>query len=78
MFGGRFVFLSTTKCKEHQCSVGQLQHTVSQVVSEDSGTAEALFYFFVFLGPYLWHMEAPRLGVKSELQQQAYATATAM
>ena len=26
----------------------------------------------------LWHMEVPRLGVKAELQLQAYATATAM
>ena len=25
------------------------------------------FYFFVFLGPYLWHMEVSRLGVESEL-----------
>ena len=25
----------------------------------------------------MWHMEIPRLGVKSELQLQAYATATA-
>ena len=28
----------------------------------------ALFCFvFCFLGPYLWHMEVPRPGVKSEL-----------
>ena len=27
---------------------------------------------FVFLGPHLWHMEVPRLGVESEL----YTTAT--
>ena len=27
-----------------------------------------IFYlFFVFLGPHLWHMEVPRLGVESEL-----------
>ena len=29
-----------------------------------------LFYFiilFYFLGPQVWHMEVPRLGVKSEL-----------
>ena len=29
-----------------------------------------LFYFiiiFVFLGPHLWHIEVPRLGVESEL-----------
>ena len=37
-----------------------------------------LFFFFFFLGPYQQHMEVPRLGVKSELQLPAYATATAM
>ena len=36
------------------------------------------FYFFVFLGTLLWCMEVPRLGVKSELQLPATATATAM
>ena len=25
------------------------------------------FFYLVFLGPHLWHMEVPRLGVKSEL-----------
>ena len=25
------------------------------------------FFFLVFLGLYLWHVEVPRLGVKSEL-----------
>ena len=38
-----------------------------------------LFYFillyFVFLGPHLRHMEVPRLGVESELQLLATATA---
>ena len=24
--------------------------------------------FFAFLGPHLWHLEVPRLGVESELQ----------
>ena len=33
--------------------------------------------FVVFLGPYLWHVKVPRLGVKSELQLMPYATATA-
>ena len=38
-----------------------------------------LFCFvFFFLGPYLWHMEVPRVGAESELQLLAYATATAM
>ena len=26
-----------------------------------------IFFSFFFLGPYPWHMEVPRLGVKSEL-----------
>ena len=34
-------------------------------------------FFFFFLGLYLQHTEVPRLGVKSELQLPAYATATA-
>ena len=33
--------------------------------------------FFFFLGPYLQLMEVPRLGVESELQLLAYATAIA-
>ena len=39
------------------------------------------FYFLFFLsslGPHLWHMEVPRLGVESELYMLAYTTATAM
>ena len=39
-----------------------------------------LFIYFVllpFLGPLLWHMEIPRLGVKLEPQPLAYARATA-
>ena len=33
--------------------------------------------FFCFLGPHLWHLEALRLGVESELLLPAYTTATA-
>jgi len=33
------------------------------------------FFFLVFLGLHLWHMEVPRLGFKSELQLPAYTTA---
>ena len=36
-----------------------------------------LFIYFVFLGPHLWHMEGPRLGIESELQLLTYTTATA-
>ena len=31
-----------------------------------------LIYVFVFLWPHLWHMEVPRLGVKSKLSLPAY------
>ena len=36
-----------------------------------------LFYFLLFLGPHLRHMEIPRLGFELELQLLAYATDTA-
>ena len=36
-----------------------------------------IYLFFCFLWPYPRHMEVPRLGVQSELQQPAYTTATA-
>ena len=35
-------------------------------------------FFFCFLGPHPQHMEVPRVGVKSERQLPATATATAM
>ena len=39
---------------------------------------EALVFFFcLFLGPHLPHLEVPRLGVELELQLPAYTTATA-
>ena len=36
-----------------------------------------IFYFFVFLGPHLRHMEVPRLGVEWKLHLPACTTATA-
>ena len=42
-----------------------------------SDSVSAFFFFLVFLGPYLWHMEVPRLGIKSKLQLPDYTTATA-
>ena len=35
------------------------------------------FSILLFLGPHLQHIDAPKLGVKLELQLQAYVTATA-
>ena len=39
-----------------------------------------LFFVFVFLlfRVHLWHMKVPRLGVESELQLLAYATAAGL
>ena len=37
-----------------------------------------IFFFFFFLGPQLWHMDVPRLGVLLELQLPAYTRATEM
>ena len=36
-----------------------------------------LFFFFVFLGLYPWHVEVPRLGVQLERQVPAYTSVTA-
>ena len=36
------------------------------------------FFWLVFLGLHLWHVAVPNLGVESELQLPAYATAIAM
>ena len=47
------------------------------------GIPQALSFFFfffglfVFLGPHLWHVDVPRLGVQSELLLPAYTTVTA-
>ena len=41
------------------------------------GTLSFSFSFLSFLGLHLWHVEFPRLGVKSELQLPASATAAA-
>ena len=40
-------------------------------------TGTPCFIVFKFLGPQVWHMAVPRLGVELELQPPAYTTATA-
>ena len=37
----------------------------------------SILFYLLFLRLPLWHMEVPRLGVESERQLPAYATATA-
>ena len=49
----------------------------SSIIQFSLAVSFFFFFFFCFLGLYPWHMEVPRLGVKSELQLQAYSTATA-
>ena len=54
----------------------------SSLLCQDDWMAQWLgmfgtFFFFCILGPYLWHMEVPRLGVKSDLQLPAYTIAAA-
>jgi len=53
---------------------------LSETLNKNS-TPNALTWWFCFvlgfLGPPSWHLEVPRQGVQSELQQPVYTTATA-
>ena len=42
----------------------------------NSASVLLIFCFLLLLGPHPWHKDVPRLGVKSELQLLATATAT--
>ena len=53
---GEFTFM---KCLE-QCLMCCRYHML--------GVGFFFFFFLVFLAPYLWHMEVPRLGIELELQ----------
>ena len=46
-------------------------------LAEENLLLSIAIIIIVFLGPHLWHMEIPRLGVESELQLPAYTTETA-
>ena len=48
---------------------------LSWKVLPSNSISGSFFPLLFFLGLYLWHMEIPRLGVESELQLPAYATA---
>ena len=55
------------------------QSEITEAVCWDQVVFFFIFYFyFCFLGPHLWHMDVPRLGVESDLQLPAYATSTRM
>ena len=51
---------------------------INVLVASLKNNHKVFFIFFFFLGPHLQHMELPGLGVESELQLLAFATATAM
>ena len=56
-------------------SGGQEVHSYQVWDGEPARLVTVCIYIYFFLGPHLWHMEIPRLGVELELQQQAYTTA---
>ena len=66
-----------TKKKKKFCSSIVAEISIGQH-SSDAGQMGGFcfFFFFVILGLHLWDMEAPRLGVKLELQLPAYPTDT--
>ena len=62
---------------DKQVPLGVVWESSSIYQLRGKGRVLIFFYPFFFLGPHLWHMEVPRLGVKSKLHLPAYATATA-
>ena len=70
-------FISQSGSPTFPDALGMNQRTTG--VFELGTNVWTMFLFFlVFLGLHAWHMEVPRLGVESDLQLLAYATATAM
>ena len=53
-----------------------VEHWLPRMLIRDSMPRD-FFFFFLFVGPYLRHMEVPKPEVKSVLQLPAYTTATA-
>ena len=71
-----------SKARDRTCNL-VVPSQIHQPLSHDGNSWVCfwLWFFWSFclflLGPHLWHMEVPRLGVESELQLLAYTTATA-
>ena len=64
---------------QSQCVVGKMPFAVgAPSVSISTIGFFVCLFVFAFLGQHPWHMDVPRLGVKSQLQLPAYTTATAM
>ena len=75
------VCVSTQTCS-HTCSHkdGGQQTKASYFIRVKTEYLPRNFFsfFFCFLGPHLWYMKVPSLGVESELQLPAYTSATAL
>ena len=57
---------------------GEWSWALQAAASHNAGVLnQQSFFFFCVLGPHLWHMEVPRLGIESELQLLASTPATA-
>ena len=75
-----FILINHLYCLFYELSLQDLtmKNILSIKYAHDLGFLSFFFLVFLpFLGPFPQHMEVPRLGVESELQPPAYATATA-
>ena len=59
------------------CWLSVMSHWMNDGATSWENMERGIFFFFFFLGPQLWHMDVPRLGVLLELQLPAYTRATA-
>ena len=72
--GGEPVWLFSNNSCSYEFVTIHLFNILSRIVL---GVCFVFFFLSFFLGPYPRYMEVPRLGLESELQLLAYATATA-
>ena len=69
--------LNDTVSKKHEIKTDKIQEEKKSIIILRNFNTPLYYFFFFFLGPHLWHMKVPSLGVKSELPLPAYTTATA-
>ena len=74
-------YVLQAKILPHPQGWADLRSSCLEVPQASQCFCHFVFFFwfvFCFLGPHLWHMEVPRLGVESELQLLSYTTVIAM
>ena len=76
-FIGSLLCLKNSSTLLHGAKCSSFSATTSLFSESGCFLLLLLFVFLAFLGPHLWHMDVPRLGVKLELQLPAYTTVTA-